>query len=391
MPRRASLAVALAVAAVTSAFASPSGAHAEAPLLVMLDPARRDALAPALAVELASREAELLIVDPPEGATPLARAASAQEACRFVGGIAAVYVDDGTVRLVGPDGDAIRHAPLPAPYETIDPRIFAVVAHSLLAELVGPPDPPIRVTVAIDAPGREVTLARVVPAENGGATAEVHVDRSPSELTAPPAPPPTPAPPAAPALRAARGTAEPKREDALLVDEGEDDTPLLPREGLFIEGSALFAGLAAGGALGLGWQLHEDFRLSVAMNAVAVLADGGGAAYMPQVSLTRVGSSRSGRFDFGAQAGLLFIEEPYVETLASGSRPIPSDETIEDTTTYASSVTRVGWTVGGFFGWTWELDDWLALGVRLSLQVASVEDSGPILAPMLSMHTELPI
>lgn len=399
---------ALAVLALLLAsLGGASGAHAAPPVLVMLEPERRDVLAPALEVELASREAEVWIVDAPTGETPLARAAAAQEACRFAGGMAAVFVEGGTVRVVGADGDAVRHAPLPSPYETIDPRVFAVVAHSLLAELVGPPDPPIRVTVAIDAPGREVTLARVVPGENGGGTAEVHVSpgASPAALAAPPAPPTTPAPPSESAadfeawplseFRRWPVSAEAPEERAL-ADGDADDPPLLPRNGFFVEANVLFAGIATGGGLGLGFHLNEALRLSLSMNAAAVLIDGG-AAYMPQLSLARVGGSRNGRFDFGAQAGLVFVEETVEEYGTLSAAPVTAsggsdgETTIVGSESYTYDVVRVGWALGGFFGWAWEVDDWIGVGVRLSLQVASIEGSGPVLAPMLIAHTELPI
>jgi hypothetical protein len=185
----------------------------------------------------------------------------------------------------------------------------------------------------------------------------------------------------------------PKPEELALADGDVDDAPILPREGLFVEGNVLFAGIALGGGLGLGWQVHEDFRLSLGMNAVAVLDGYGNGAYMPQVSLTRVGGARNGRFDFGAQAGVVFVEETVDEVMLAGSSSLDgSDETlIVGSTTYESTVLRVGWALGGFFGWTWEVDDWIGVGVRLSLQVASIEGSGPILAPMLTAHTELPI
>lgn len=381
---RSSVALAATLAAACLFGAAPVRADAP-PVVLMLDPERRVELSDALRLELAGRDVEVLVVDPPEGATPLARAAAAQAGARFVGGIAAIYLersaqDAATVRAVGPDGDLVRHAPLPKPVDEVDPGVFAVVAHSLVEELLGPPETPVtvHVHVSVDAPGREVTgegrmTGRALEQDIhlGGESAGAMDDAGEEEAIEPTGPPAAPEPPPAPPLVPSPYPVV--QSAAPQADSGEldDDSPLLPRDGLLVEGGGVFAGVGGGAQLGLGWQLAEQLRLS-ALTSVVWIFDGS-TAYMPALELARIGPGRSGRFDFGVGLGLVFIDGEYV---------VSPDEIYD--------VVRVGWVAQAFAGWTWELGD-VGIGVRGALAVAGIENDGPIIAPMATLHAEVPL
>lgn len=393
MKAQSPMALAATLAAACLAGALPARAEAP-PVVLMLEPERRIELAEALRVELAGREVEVLLVDPPRGETALARAADAQAGVRFVGGLAAVYLERSpeqaaTVRAVGPDGDHVRHAPLPRPIEEVDAGVFAVVAHSLIEELLGPPEAPltVRVQVSVDAPGREltsaegrltgqaleqdVTLGGDVPAEtdDGQASGAAAVDHAPTTTHV-----------VVPAQAPAPMRHLPPSSHSTLVapqaDTGEwdEDSPLLPREGWFLEGGGVFAGVGLGAQLGLGWQLLEELRLSLRTSLVFVFD--GSEAYMPALELARIGPDRNGRLDFGGGLGMVFIDGEHTEEWAGGS------ETFD--------VVRVGWAAHAFVGWTWELDG-LGIGARGALALAEIEGQGPVIAPMATLHTELPL
>jgi len=360
-------------------------------VLLMVEPERRAELAEALAVEVAGRRVELVAVDPPQGETGLARAAAAQTGTRLLGALAAVWVDRAAetgaslVRVVGPDGEHVRHAPLPEPIEQVPPRIFAVVANSLLEELTAPPEGPItvRVQVHVEAPGREVSVSGDVDTGAAGALAEAPAPEAATHEPTPPPPPIVVVTPAQPMPEVtASAVAQPGR------DVGDDDEgPLLPREGFFLEGSALFAGISAGGTVGLGYHLSESLRLGASMTAALVFTEGD-MAYLPALFLTRIGGDRSWRFDWGVQLGMLFVEHAHTETI--GRICIPDDPWCTATTTVDTSNTYVGWVGGVHAGWAFELED-LGLGFRLALNVASVEGGSPIIAPFATGFVELPL
>jgi len=126
----------------------PRTAHAQSRVLVMADEGGPD-IAAALRVELANRSTEVLVSAAPAGQSRVERAASAQASARGSGSNAAVWLDTidgaaGRVPMVrvAPSADAdFRQAPLP-PEGALDPRAIAMIASSLLEEMLGPPDPP---------------------------------------------------------------------------------------------------------------------------------------------------------------------------------------------------------------------------------------------------------
>lgn len=180
-------------------------------VLLMVADGTRGGLEDALHLELAPRGVAVLGVDPPGGDTPLERAANAQRAARFAGAVAAVWVERAVtgggamLRVVPADAETPRQTPLPGPVAALDARTFALVAESLLDELVAPPAAPVRVRVEVqvDAPGQEVTVTTLHPAPG---TTEAEVAIAPPaaggapEPAAPPPTDPAPVPPPAPDL-----------------------------------------------------------------------------------------------------------------------------------------------------------------------------------------------
>lgn len=167
------------LAAVAAALLVPAPARAQSRVLVMAEPARRDALAEALRVELAAGDAEVVAADPPIGDTRVSRAASGQASACASGAIAAVWPDAlegaaGTVPLVRVAAcadDEPRQAPLPT--EALgDARAFALVAASLLDELLDPAEPEPLATTEIEIHADElgVDVSVRVPTEAVAAT-----------------------------------------------------------------------------------------------------------------------------------------------------------------------------------------------------------------------------
>lgn len=137
--------------------ATHAQAQARETLLLASEAPEADALATALAVELASAGWRVVRGPAPRGETLLERAGDAQRNARVLGARSALFVESATgggaaVHVVEADGDATRSAPLPSPLASLDARTFAAVASSLVEELESPPQRlRVRVQVAIDA------------------------------------------------------------------------------------------------------------------------------------------------------------------------------------------------------------------------------------------------
>jgi hypothetical protein len=127
-------------------------------VLFMAGPDRREELREALVVELAGRGLEVVPTDPPPGSTPDERMAAAHQAAMVAGASAAVWVEEvreGTtgetvVQAVGAGGTEVRFAPLPGSYDEIARRVFALVAASLVDEVLAPPGVPVTVHIDVD-------------------------------------------------------------------------------------------------------------------------------------------------------------------------------------------------------------------------------------------------
>lgn len=134
--------------------ASPAVFAQEHPriIVVMLDEVHRSSASSALATEIAGRQAKIFATDPPRGETTEERAVEALWVADEVGATAALWVERRSrgrhsvvAALTRDDGD-LRDAPLPSAPETLDPRAFAIIAATLIDELLEPlPTPPTQV------------------------------------------------------------------------------------------------------------------------------------------------------------------------------------------------------------------------------------------------------
>jgi len=97
-------------------------------------------LLPELTLALRAHDLLLLARTLGDARTPLERAAAAQRIGRNVGTWAALWIEREPplrVRAVAISGEHIFEAPLPAPLESVEPRVFASVAASVLLEALG--------------------------------------------------------------------------------------------------------------------------------------------------------------------------------------------------------------------------------------------------------------
>ncbi|MEM9068176.1 MAG: hypothetical protein AAGE52_06700 [Myxococcota bacterium] len=157
-------------------------------VLLASDAAQATELTTALGVELAGAGYAVLHAPAPSGVTSLERASEAQRLARESGARVTMWVEEGPeggalLRAVEVDGDAPRHAPLPATVDQIEARTFAVVASSLVDEIQNPPAR-IRVRVQVSVEGDGVVIddgsARV--ATQDGRSAEAQLGESVIEV-----------------------------------------------------------------------------------------------------------------------------------------------------------------------------------------------------------------
>jgi hypothetical protein len=349
----------------------------------MLDEARTATALDALAIELSASGAVAMVAPPPLGDTALERAASAQATARSIGARAAIWIEAEplggaeSVRVVGAEGEWIRHAPLVA---GADARTLAVVAASLVRELLDPPAAPVnvRVEVHIDAPGREVEVH-----EPGSAT-----------LLAPPAAVPAPSPATLPIVVA--GTTTVPVVDQTSV-EPDDNLPRLPRDGFVLSLGPTFAGIYAGGEVGLGLYLTEDFRLDATGMLGAVLSKGDPIG-MAGLRLSRIGNAHRARFDYGIGGGLILGEDkgipstcPSTPMVSFGDDGASSPDTTSCRRTVEGEDVVMGYTAGAHFGFGWEFSRSLGLVLRGHALVAKLDREDPIPAGFLSATLELPL
>lgn len=370
---------ALGLASLVFAFSTwVSDAQAEGQRVLLLhDGVEAPALADGLRVELAATSAEVHIGAAPVGATSLLRAGAAQSIARTSNAAFAIWVErqptEGAgdlLRVVDPESDHIRDAPLPSPVGTVAPRTFAAVAASLIGELLDPAEPepaPIRVHVLVETPNGDIEVEAVANtnAETATALGEPAEGLRPSQLEAP-----------AMMIRGPISEMTPSE-----VTRG--DGPIMPREGFTLSASLSTAFVATGGELSLGLYLSEFIRLDLFGQAVVHYIDDPAPAGTFGLALTRVGASRSARFDAGGFASLLIVgESRQSSTLVTMRR----DETTGST---GGTIIHGGIVTGAHVGWTWELSRGFGLGFRLAGGVSFVAD-GWNATPfgMLSLRTE---
>ena len=102
--------------------------------------ARAAELVPELTLALRGHDILLVLRGLGDSRTALERAAAAQRIGRNIGSAAALWIErepPQRVRAVGTSGERIYEAPLPAPLETVAPRVFASIATSVLLEALG--------------------------------------------------------------------------------------------------------------------------------------------------------------------------------------------------------------------------------------------------------------
>jgi hypothetical protein len=348
-----SLAVALAWVGLAWLLADVEAARAEGWSVVLLeDGPHAGARAEALTVELAASRVPVVIGPPPSGETALLRSAAAQRAARDAHASFAVWVettDTGDVlRAIDPESEDVRDAPLPGHSRDVEPRTFAAVAASLLDELVAPAAPPVRVVVRVETPTGDVHVEAVSNGEVG------------STLPAPPAPSPSAPSPSAPSPSAPSPSAAAASVAAERTSVGGDDAPLMPRDGLVLRLGVYTAGVALGGEVGLGYYLSEELRLSV-IGLVGLELMNTSPTGLVGLDLTRVGSGRDGRFDFGAFASLLVVASETTEcgVVGCGTR----------------RQNNLGIVAGAHIGFMWELEPSFGLGFRVSGGASFVEPS----------------
>ena len=362
-----------------------SSARAEGEVILMVAAERRAVFGEALRLELGGKGLVVTDMDAPSGEVPLERSAAAQREVRFAGAQAAIWVEQApapggaSVRAVGPQDETIRHAPLPSALSDIEPRTFAAVAASLLAELERPESGPAPVNVHV----------------------EVHLDSNsvaPPDATAPPtvliAPADAAATPAAPTESATASPVFMVASPEVAYDVGyEDDGPLMPREGVYLDAGISTAIIFNGVAVEIGTYISDTLRIGPQI-IVGGIMEGNVLAGMTGLSLTRVGRSRSGRFDFGANAGMVFAEverfsypscDPTWDPI-SGSWIEEACPSVERSTDMA-----LGWSLGGFLGWAWELSEGFGVGARLAVNLAQVDGGDVLPWPILTIFSELPL
>ncbi len=371
---------------VTVSLAASARAQPQAQQRVVLlhDGPRAIELADGLKVELAARGAEVVVAPSPTGATPLLRAGAAQSAARQLGAAFAVWVEHpgaetgDLLRVVDPETDHLRDAPLPAPAESLDARTFAAVAASLIGELLDPviapaaASGPVRVHVQVETPSGDVEVEAVAGGaeETAGALADPVDASTPAVVVVP---------------TGAAAVDAPTPEEAAARASAEDSTgeeAAMPRSGALLSASLMTAFVATGAEVGFGFYLGRYLRLDVFGQGVVQYVDRPAPAGTLGLDLTRVGASHSGRFDIGGFAALL---------IAGGTSPArPAGGGV--ITSVAQVAPYFGVVTGAHIGFMWELSDSFAIGFRVAGGLSFVYDTdafGTTPFGMLSLRTEI--
>ncbi|MBX3272119.1 MAG: hypothetical protein KF729_17770 [Sandaracinaceae bacterium] len=321
---------AAAVLGATSLGALSRGAVAQAQPsggVVVLWLASWDAAA-ALAVEVAPRGARVVPGAAPPGADAATRARAARGAdTRAAGADVAVWIEregaGSSVRAAAAGRELVAWAPLPEGAGEEDARIVALIAASVIDDLLAPAAPEA-------APPLEVRL-------------DVR-----ARLAAPS--------PAAPALVA---SAAEHAAEAPLGVTGQ-------RRDFFLELAATSAGIANGALLGAGLYPHRNVRLDLGVRLVHVIPSDtlAGSATLGGAFVT---DDDDGRFEVGASAGLVFVT------------PLRADRCLDvhlidgSTGSCATGPVFVGPVGGVFGGFSWGPFEAVRFGVRAHFQLAYLD------------------
>lgn len=242
----------------------------EAVVLWLSSASDRAEQASALAVELAPRNAGVLAQPWPPGGSPGVRATAARTRARGQGADAALWMEreaDGSVsvRAVAADTELTAWAPVPSGAR--DPRVVALIAVSLLDELLAEPAPA-GVTVRFRIPaGRRLSRPDADPFEASGVSA-------PPRLAL-----------AAPPVEAPR-----------------------QRRDFYLEIGPTFAGVAGGLGVGAGFYPDKWVRLSLHARATYVfIAEIMGSAFTASGAF--ITDDDDARFEAGVETGLILTDD----------------------------------------------------------------------------------
>ncbi len=376
------LLAALACPLAGAAQAGAGGDRSAATVVWLDDGPRSPELADALRVEIAAARAPVVLGPAPAGDTPLLRAAAAQATTRSLGARYGVFVEreptpgaGDLVRAVDAESEHVRSAPLPSPATTIDARTLAAVAASLLDELDAPPPAGGPVTVHLEV---ETPTGSLVVDASSNETGEGLVAPE-SELAMTPEPPPLAVPVVD--MRAAR---ESSQSELALAGAREGN----PRTGWVLGTGLVLAGVAYGGELALGAYLTEHLRVMATAQAMAVFFVQSDVFPSTTFGLdvTRVGSGRNGRFDFGGFAQLLVVFPPRYEAVSV--LPAGPDTWSGGGPSYSAVV---GGTLGAHLGLMWELGARTAIGFRVGAGASLVDGGDVVPFGHLTLRLELPL
>lgn len=229
--------------------ASPAGAE---DVVVLMHP---DAgWATSLRVELAARDALIVPSEAPAGRTAEARAREAEQTASSHGALAAVWLEreDGvTVRAIAAGSEVAVWAPVPS--ASIEARVFALVAASLLDELAASREAPAAAPL-------EITVCRTLPT-----------------------------------FEAAAGLAAP--------DEIVASPPAIGQRGVFFELHGTVALVSFGGGLGVGFFADDLVTFTLRAQAFWVLFAEEAAGSITG-TVAYVSAANDGRFETGIEAGV---------------------------------------------------------------------------------------
>ncbi|MEM9192316.1 MAG: hypothetical protein AAGF12_24290, partial [Myxococcota bacterium] len=157
--------------------------------------------------------------------------------------------------------------------------------------------------------------------------------------------------------------------------------------GFYLAGSALFAGVAAGLEVELGYHLTEQDRLALTAAGVGVFVPGlfagnVGARY------THIGRGPYGRFDFGLQTAAVLSEEDS-QTCDTSTVTFALGGDGGDRSCADHAEIDVGFLAGAFAGFAWEYETF-AVGFRAALNVVVINDT-VLPAPFVTGFVELPL
>lgn len=320
----------LALALASLAIAAPAEAQGGLVLLLADDPPAAS-YATALSVELVPRGARVAVLPAPRPGSIADRALSARGEARAAGADAAVWIEveaDGSasVRAVAPDSELVAWAPLTS--AGVELRVFAVVASTLLDELLAAPaDTSVTLTIRVPSPEPPAPADALSPP----------AEAAPMELAPAEPAPVEPAP------------AEPARRDH------------------YLEIGATFAGVAIGGEVGGGLYLHRNVRLALHARATWVyLAPTFGGAL--SLSLGYASDDDDGRFEVAAEAGPLLMVHGWVCNGCPG-------------------FAEPGLIAGAHTGFSWQLDPMIRLGFRAGGYVGWW--SSPVPVGILTLYTQI--